>query len=312
MALEWIDYEGEDLEIPVGGVHLWLIRPSSIYERYLNSAELLRYERIVNPGVRSVTVVLRAVFEDCRHYMERPPEEVAMRREAARQALCCGSSGVQSIAYVRQDDRGVFTQRPVGIDVESASRAVQAGRTGAESFFFRRRSTRIMSIAQSERNLTFLRYWVCKEAMVKLSGDGIYHGLRHARVDLAADGRSHGGYQGRKVSLREFRPADDLGRRLGFVGAGRSKRLLSDLEGAKGRGVMSFQNLGLSEAVVHGVQRMGYVDPSPIQLRAIPLILSGRDVIASAQTGTGKTAAFGLPLLSLLDSPSGVSALLDS
>jgi ATP-dependent RNA helicase RhlE len=65
---------------------------------------------------------------------------------------------------------------------------------------------------------------------------------------------------------------------------------------------MSFQNLGLSESVLHGVQRVGYVDPSPIQLRAIPLILSGRDVIASAQTGTGKTAAFGLPLLSLLDS----------
>ena len=73
---------------------------------------------------------------------------------------------------------------------------------------------------------------------------------------------------------------------------------------------MSFQNLGLSEGLVHGVQRMGYVDPSPIQLRAIPLILSGRDLIASAQTGTGKTAAFGLPLLSLMDSPSGVSRCL--
>jgi ATP-dependent RNA helicase RhlE len=66
---------------------------------------------------------------------------------------------------------------------------------------------------------------------------------------------------------------------------------------------MSFQDLGLSDAVVHGVQRMGYLDPSPIQLRAIPVILSGRDLIASAQTGTGKTAAFGLPILSRLDSP---------
>lgn len=66
---------------------------------------------------------------------------------------------------------------------------------------------------------------------------------------------------------------------------------------------MSFQDLGLSDAVVHGVQRMGYVDPSPIQLRAIPIILQGRDLIASAQTGTGKTAAFGLPILSRLDSP---------
>ncbi len=66
---------------------------------------------------------------------------------------------------------------------------------------------------------------------------------------------------------------------------------------------MSFQNLGLSDSVVHGVQRMGYVDPSPIQLRAIPVVLAGRDLIASAQTGTGKTAAFGLPLLTRLAEP---------
>jgi len=45
---------------------------------------------------------------------------------------------------------------------------------------------------------------------------------------------------------------------------------------------------------------MGYVDPSPIQLRAFPVVLSGRDLIASAQTGTGKTAAFGLPILTKL------------
>lgn len=61
--------------------------------------------------------------------------------------------------------------------------------------------------------------------------------------------------------------------------------------------------MGLSDSVVHGVQRMGYLDPSPIQLRAIPVINEGRDLIASAQTGTGKTAAFGLPILSKLDSP---------
>ena len=52
--------------------------------------------------------------------------------------------------------------------------------------------------------------------------------------------------------------------------------------------------------MLEGVKAMGYVEPTPIQLRAIPLILAGQDVIGSAQTGTGKTAAFALPILSQL------------
>jgi ATP-dependent RNA helicase RhlE len=63
---------------------------------------------------------------------------------------------------------------------------------------------------------------------------------------------------------------------------------------------MSFTNFGLSPAVLQGVQAMGFTEPTPIQLRGIPLVMSGRDVIGSAQTGTGKTAAFALPILSLL------------
>src|ERR1022692_4314141 len=63
---------------------------------------------------------------------------------------------------------------------------------------------------------------------------------------------------------------------------------------------MPFAKLGLSEPMLQGVRAMGYIEPTPIQLRAIPLILEGRDVIGSAQTGTGKTAAFALPILSQL------------
>ena len=66
---------------------------------------------------------------------------------------------------------------------------------------------------------------------------------------------------------------------------------------------MSFNSLGLSDTVLKGIRAMGYEDPTPIQLRGIPLILEGRDVIGSAQTGTGKTAAFGLPILTKLDKP---------
>jgi ATP-dependent RNA helicase RhlE len=66
---------------------------------------------------------------------------------------------------------------------------------------------------------------------------------------------------------------------------------------------MPFTSLGLSKPVLDGIRAMGYVEPTPIQLRAIPLILDGHDVIGSAQTGTGKTAAFALPILTQLGDP---------
>src|ERR1043166_7815503 len=72
---------------------------------------------------------------------------------------------------------------------------------------------------------------------------------------------------------------------------------------------MPFSKLGLSPKVVDGVRAAGYTDPTPIQLRAIPLILEGRDIIGSAQTGTGKTAAFALPMISRLAQRGALRAL---
>lgn len=63
---------------------------------------------------------------------------------------------------------------------------------------------------------------------------------------------------------------------------------------------MSFENLGLSESLLKAIRKKGYNEPSPIQNKAIPLILERRDVLASAQTGTGKTAGFTLPILQIL------------
>lgn len=63
---------------------------------------------------------------------------------------------------------------------------------------------------------------------------------------------------------------------------------------------MPFNALGLSEQVVRGVLAVGYTEPTAIQSKAIPIILAGKDVIGSAQTGTGKTAAFALPVLTKL------------
>ena len=64
---------------------------------------------------------------------------------------------------------------------------------------------------------------------------------------------------------------------------------------------MPFSKLGLSPQVIEGVTAAGYAEPTAIQLRAIPLVMAGRDLIGCAQTGTGKTAAFALPILSRLD-----------
>ncbi len=63
---------------------------------------------------------------------------------------------------------------------------------------------------------------------------------------------------------------------------------------------MSFSKLGLTAELVRAVSEQGYTDPTPVQQQAIPVILAGRDVLAGAQTGTGKTAGFTLPLLQRL------------
>ncbi|MES9895931.1 MAG: DEAD/DEAH box helicase [Candidatus Thiodiazotropha endolucinida] len=63
---------------------------------------------------------------------------------------------------------------------------------------------------------------------------------------------------------------------------------------------MSFENLGLSAELLRAIHDQGYTEPTPIQRKAIPVILTGRDVMAGAQTGTGKTAGFTLPLLQRL------------
>jgi len=72
----------------------------------------------------------------------------------------------------------------------------------------------------------------------------------------------------------------------------------------------TFEDLGLSKPLLDALEHLGYKEPTPIQEETIPLLLGGRDVIGQAQTGTGKTAAFGLPMLDYIDaSDTDVQAL---
>ena len=72
---------------------------------------------------------------------------------------------------------------------------------------------------------------------------------------------------------------------------------------------MSFESLGLEPRLLNAVAKMGYSEPTPIQAQGIPHVLAGRDVVGVAQTGTGKTAAFVLPLLQRTPTKRGVKAL---
>ncbi|HQZ37676.1 MAG TPA: DEAD/DEAH box helicase [Vicinamibacterales bacterium] len=71
---------------------------------------------------------------------------------------------------------------------------------------------------------------------------------------------------------------------------------------------MPFSTLGLSPSLCAPLARLGYTQPTPVQLKSIPIALSGRDLLARAQTGTGKTAAFGLPMIDRLLVRGGVTS----
>ena len=72
---------------------------------------------------------------------------------------------------------------------------------------------------------------------------------------------------------------------------------------------VTFDDLGLNKNILHSIKQAGFTAPSPIQAQAIPVILSGRDMVGQAHTGTGKTAAFGLPSLNKIKNNSGVELL---
>ena len=63
----------------------------------------------------------------------------------------------------------------------------------------------------------------------------------------------------------------------------------------------TFKELGIAPEILKAVEDMGFEEPSPIQKAAIPIAITGKDLIGQAQTGTGKTAAFGIPILERID-----------
>ena len=115
-------------------------------------------------------------------------------------------------------------------------------------------------------------------------------------LGAVAAGRARGNGRRRLPALRSGartrRPDRPPDRRQATPGPARSKTKSTKI---------AFKDLGLSPAIQQALDELGFNEPTPIQEQAIPELLGGHDVIGQAQTGTGKTAAFGLPLLQYLD-----------
>ena len=78
---------------------------------------------------------------------------------------------------------------------------------------------------------------------------------------------------------------------------------------------MTFENLNLIEPILKALQEEGYSTPTPIQEKSIPILLQGKDLLGCAQTGTGKTAAFSIPILQKLyktDNRKSIKALIET
>ena len=87
------------------------------------------------------------------------------------------------------------------------------------------------------------------------------------------------------------------------------KMMQENAQEVKEESTVTFDDLGLNRDVLNAVKAAGFIKPSPIQEQAIPVVLAGRDMVGQAHTGTGKTAAFGLPALSNMKRNNGVEIL---
>jgi len=194
-----------DLILRRSECHIWHIPLSSNYVGLLKDGEIKRYLRMTHQEAREDYAASQAGLRSVLgHYAGCPPDAVPLqRRERGKPFLANGPEF--NLSHSAGQVFAAVAFHPVGLDIESATRQVDF--TGlASKFFSPFEQERIAASPRESRNRMFLRHWVCKEATVKLSGDGIFHGLRDVDLYFASDGSVVGTYRDRSVWLREFEP----------------------------------------------------------------------------------------------------------
>lgn len=212
---QWPDYEGGQPALAADEVHVWQLKRTSDFAQFLPAYETARYEKIAHDeNRRGYAMSQGGLRRIASFYLGRDWREVEVqRREHGKPYIAEGPEF--NLSHTVGKVFAVFSEQAVGLDIESADRKVNAEKL-ARRYFAETEAEHITQAPETERNALFLRYWVCKEATVKLSGDGIYHGLGDVRITLGEGGHSRGEYRGRPLELREFRLSDGL---MGAVAA---------------------------------------------------------------------------------------------
>ena len=208
-TFSWSNGRGEIPELEPGSCHLWELQPSHAYAEFLGPGERERYHAVTNEEVKiSFATSQGGLRTICAIYQNCHQSQIHLQRAEHGKPFLPGGPHF-NLSHTAGRIFAASSAQPLGLDVEWANRRVQAGALAAK-YFSPTEAARIRALDEAAARAVFLRYWVAKEATVKLSGDGIYHGLRDALVELGEGGISHGEYRGRRVCLREFSPGEGL------------------------------------------------------------------------------------------------------
>ncbi len=205
-AIEWAPPPAAPLALPAGEAHIWSLAPSADFAACLSPAEAERHRGISDPeAALHYATAQGGLRQILGRYLQTEPSTIHLLRHLRGKPYVTGGPEF-NITHTADHILIAFADRPIGLDVEIASRRVSA-RELARKFFSPREIAHLEAQPDALRGETFLRFWVAKEGTVKLSGDGIYHGLRDVEVCLDAAGGPSGTYRGRPVCLTELRPA---------------------------------------------------------------------------------------------------------
>jgi len=205
-ALAWEDFPQDAPVAELDGMHLWAVQISDENAVCQSADEASRSQAITDEKTRVNQAAaqggLRRVLAA---YCGEAPQDIVIARAVHGKPYV--ERGPEfNLSHTRHQIFVIVSKHAVGLDIEAVDRPVRAVEL-AQKFFNPEDQRMFAGLSEGAASALFLRLWVCKEAMVKLSGDGVYHGLRDARVILA-DGEIVGGeYRGRTVHLSTFQPA---------------------------------------------------------------------------------------------------------